>query len=169
MELNIASAFRLRNKLKERIKKLTEIVQNAEVTKQVGTTENTATFDGKTFNEAIAEINFLMTTLRDFNLAIDKANEVNKEDLINLETLKAEIAFYDLVTQKIRRAPPFFYEHNKEGGRDKIEMELLLDQKSIVSHFESLKKKKDDLEEKLANSNAKTQVNFDRSKIDKLL
>jgi len=44
-----------------------------------------------------------------------------------------------------------------------------LDQKSIVSHFESLKKKKDDLEEKLANSNAKTQVNFDRSKIEKLL
>jgi hypothetical protein len=169
MELNIASAFRLRNKLKERIKKLTEIIQNAEVTKQVGTLENTAVFDGKTFNEAIAEVNFLMSTLRDFNLAIDKANEVNKEDLISLETLKAEIAFYDSVTQKIRRAPPFFYEHNKEGGRDKIEMELLLDQKTIVSHFESLKKKKDDLEEKLASSNAKTQVNFDRSKIEKLL
>jgi len=169
MELSIATSFRLRNKLKERIKKSTEIIQGAEVSKQIGTAENTAVFDGKTFNEAITEVNFLMATLRDFNLAIDKANEVNREDLITLETLKAEIAFYDSISQKIRRAPRFSLEYNKEGGRDKIEMELLLDQKAIVSHFESLKKQKDDLEEKLAGSNAKTQVNFDRSVIEKFL
>jgi len=169
MELSIATSFRLRNKLKDRIKKTTENIQGAEISKQIGTTENTAVFDGKTFNEAVSNVNFLMATLRDFNLAIDKANEVNREDLISLETLKAEIAFYDMISQKIRRASLFSFEPNKEGGRDKIEMELLLDQKAVVSHLESLKKKKDDLEEKLTISNAKTQVNFDREVIEKLL
>ena len=169
MELNIASAFRLRNKLKGRISKLSGIVQRAEVTKQIGTLENTAVFDGMTFNEAVAEVQFLMATLRDFNLAIDKANQVNREDLIALETVKAEIAFYEQITQKIRQAPLFFYEHNREGGRDKIEMEFLLEQKTVVSHFENLKKKKDDIEEKLAASNAKTKVLFDRSVIEEHL
>jgi predicted aspartyl protease len=169
MGLNIASAFRLRNKLKERIKKLSEISQRAEVTKQIGTLENVSTFDGKTFNETVAEVSFLMATLQNFNIAIDKANEVNREDLIGLETLKAEIAFYDFLTQKIRQAPRISYEYNKEGGRDKIEMEFLLDQKAVVSHLEILKKKKDEIEEKLADSNFKTEVNFDKSIIEKLL
>ena len=169
MGLNIATAFRLRNKLKEKIKRLSEIVQRAEVTKQAGTNENTAVFDGLTFNSTIDQVKLLMATLRDFNLAIDKANEVNRTDLITLETLKAEMAFYDTVAQKVRKAQPFTYEYNAEGGRDKIEMELLLDQKSIVSHYENLKKQKDDIEEKLATSNSNTQVDFDRKIIDKLL
>jgi len=48
-------------------------------------------------------------------------------------------------------------------------MEHLLDQKVIVSHLERLKKKKDDIEEKLASSNFKTEVNFDKSIIENLL
>ena len=169
MGLNIATAFRLRNKLKEQIKKLSEIVQRAEVSKQTGTKENTTAFDGLTFNDAIEKVKLLMATLCDFNLAIDKANEVNRADLIALETLKAEIAFYDTVAHKVRNAQPFSYEYNAEGGRDKIEMELLLDQKSIVSHYENLKKQKDYIEEKLATSNSNTQVDFNRKKIDRLL
>ena len=169
MGLNIASAFRLRNKLKEKIKKLSEIAQGADVTKQVGTIENVSTFDGKTFNETVTEVSLLMATLRDFNIAIDKANEVNRKDLIELETLKAEIAFYHFITKKIRQASPVSYEYNKEGGRDKIEMEFLLDQKTVVSHLENIKKKKDDIEEKLACSNFNTEVNFDKTIIEKLL
>jgi len=42
MSLSIASAFRLRNKLKERIKRLTDIAGRAAVTKPEGTEENTA-------------------------------------------------------------------------------------------------------------------------------
>ena len=169
MTLNIASAFRLRNKMKERIRKLSGIVERADITKQVGTPENTSSFDGKTFSDTVAEVSLLMATLRDFNVAIDKANEVNRQDLISLETLKAEMAFYDSLTQRIRQAPLFTYEHNKEGGRDKIEMELLLDQKTVVSRLEGLKKKKDEIEEKLAESNYRTEVHFDKSIIEKLL
>ena len=169
MSLSIASAFRLRNKLKGRIKQLSEIAGRAEMTKAEGTVENSAVFDGKTFRETVAQVSHLMTVLRDFNLAIDKSNLANKEALINVESLKAEIAFYENIAQKVRSAPLYSYEHNAEGGRDKIRLEPLLSQQEIVAHLDSLKKRKDDIEEKLSASNIKTQVDFDQDIIAKLL
>jgi hypothetical protein len=169
MGLNIASAFRLRNKLKERIKKMIDACEGAAVTKPVGTAENTAVFDGKSFVDTVAAVSLLMATLRDFNIAIDRANAVNKEDLITLETLKAEIAFYDTLTGDIRRAEKFSYEYNATGGRDKIEQEPVLNQKTVVAYLEELKKKKDAIEEKLANSNFSVQVDFDQNRIKSLL
>jgi len=169
MSLSITSAFRLRNKLKERIKRLSEISGRADVTKPEGTDENTAIFEGKTFKETIEEVSVLMSSLRDFNVAIDKSNSINKESLINLESIKAEIAFYEGITQKVRSAPIYSYEYNAEGGRDKIKLEALLSQKDIVKHLNSLKKKKDDIEEKLNYSNMETQVNFDQNIITSLL
>ena len=169
MSLNIASAFRLRNKLKERIKRLSDIALRADVTKPEGTDENTAIFDGKTFNETIEDVSLLMTTLRDFNIAVEKANWINREDLINLESLKAEISFYESITQKVRGAPQYSYEYNAEGGRDKIKLELLLSQKSVITHLDALKKKKDSIEEKLAKSNMEVLVEYDQNIINKLL
>ena len=169
MSLSISSAFRLRNKLKERIKRLSEIAGRAEATKPEGTDENTAIFDGKTFKETIAEVSALMNVLCEFNIAIDKANSVNKEALINLESLKAEIAFYENITQKVRNAPLFSYEYNAEGGRDKVRQEPLLSQKDIVAYLDSLKKRKDAIEEKLAEANINTQVDFDQNSITLLL
>ena len=169
MTLNIASSFRLRNKLKERIKRLTEIAERADVTKPESTEENTAIFDGKTFDESIDEVSVLMTTLRDFNLAIDKANLINKENLINLESLKAEISFYEDITQKVRNAPLFSYEYNAEGGRDKVKQELLVSQKKVIEHLSSIKKRKDAIEEMLAKSNIETNVDFDPDVINKLI
>ena len=169
MALSIASAFRLRNKLKERIKRLSDISGRAEATKPEGTEENKALFDGKTFRETIAQVSVLMAALRDFNIAIDRANSVNKEALIRLESLKAEIAFYEGITQKVRNAPLYSYEYNAEGGRDKIKQEALLSQKDIVAHLDSLKKMKDGLEEQLAKSNIETQVDCDQDSIAKLL
>jgi hypothetical protein len=169
MGLTIASAFRLRNKLKERIKELTNACERAPVTKALGTEENTTGFDGKSFSDSIANVSLLMSTLRDFNLAIEKANVVNKEDLITLETLKAEIAFYDTIVSKVRNAGKFEYEDNPNGGRDKVELELVLDRQAIVTHFKELRKKKNTVEEKLAASNFTVQVNFDQEIINRLL
>jgi hypothetical protein len=169
MGLSISSAFRLRNKLKERIKELTRACEKAPIAKHRGTEENTASFDGKSFADTVANVSLLMAVLRDFNLAIDKANIVNKEDLITLETLKAEIAFYDTIADKIRRFEKFEYEYNPDGGRDKIEMELVLDQQKIVAQCKELKKKKDAIEGKLANINFTVQVDFDQEKINRLL
>ena len=169
MNVNIASAFRLRNKLKERIKRLTSQTDEADVTKHAGTEEHTTVFDGKTFRETVALVSLIMNTLRDFNLAIDKANLVNKEDLITLESLKAEIAFYENMACKIRDARAFSYEDNPAGGKDKIPLELVLDQDAVVSHLETLKKRKDGLEEKLGASNFSVTADFDRNTIEKLL
>jgi len=169
MSLSIASAFRLRNKLKERIKRLSDLADRAEASKPEGTDENTALFDGKTFREIIAQVSVLMATLRDFNIAIDKANAKNKAALINVESLKAEIAFYEHINHKVRNAPLYSYEPNAEGGRDKIKQEALLSQQEIVAHLDSLKKRKDDIEEQLAQSNIETQVDFDQNVISQLL
>jgi hypothetical protein len=169
MALTITSAFRLRNKLKERISKLTALTAAAEITKPAGKEENTAVFDGKSFNETIAAVCLLMATLRDFNLAIEKANAVNKEALITLESLKAELAFYESLAGKFHRLEKYSFEYNPEGGRDKIELEPVVDQKAIVAHLDELKKKKDEIEEGLTNSNFKTLVEFDQARITKLL
>jgi hypothetical protein len=169
MALTITSAFRLRNKLKEKISRLTSLTGGAEITKPAGKEENMAVFDGKTFKETISTVCLLMTTLRDFNLAIEKANAVNKEDLITLESLKAEIAFYESIAGKFRRVEKYSYEYNSSGGRDKIELEPVLDQTAIVSRLDELKKKKDEIEERLANSNFKIIVEFDQARINKLL
>ena len=169
MGVNIASAFRLRNKLKERIKRLSDIAMRADITKPEGTDENTSVFDGKTFAETIEEVSLLMMTLRDFNAAIEKANVLNREDLISLESLKAEISFYESITQKVRGAPQYSYEYNAEGGRDKIKQELLISQKKVIIHLDALKKKKDSIEEKLAKSNMEMLVDYDQNIINKLL
>jgi hypothetical protein len=169
MALTIAQAFRLRNKLKDKIKKMTSLSESAELTKQVNKEENTTIFDGKTFKETIAAVSLLMSTLKDFNLAIEKANTVNRTDLITLESLKAEIAFYDTLAGRFRRVEKFSYEYNSSGGRDKIELEPVLSQKEIISRLEELKKKKDEIEERLANSNFNTLVEFDQAVIGRLL
>jgi hypothetical protein len=169
MAVSITSAFRLRNKLKEKISKLTSLTGGAEITKPAGREENTAFFDGKTFGETISTVCLLMATLRDFNLAIEKANAVNKEDLISLESLKAEIAFYESLAGKFRMVEKYSYEFNPAGGRDKIELEPVLDQRIIVSRLDELKKEKDKIEERLADSNFKTMVEFDQARINKLL
>jgi len=169
MGLNIASAFRLRNKLKERIKELTRACDSASVTKDLGTAENTAGFDGKSFADSIADVGLLMAALRDLNLAIEKANTVNKVDLITLETLKAEIAFYDTLVRKLRNAEQFVHEENSDGGQDKIEQELVINQQVVLDHWKNLKNKREAIEEKLANSNLTIQVNFDQEVINRLL
>jgi len=169
MGLNIVSAFRLRNKLKERIQELTRTCYKAKVTKPIATPENTTVFDGINFTDSIKNVSLLMATLRDLNLAIEKSNITNKEDIINLETLKAEIAFYDTMVNNVRNAEKFEYEYNPEGGRDKIEMELVLNQQIIVDHWKNLKKKKGEIEEKLAISNLAIQVDFDQEIINRLL
>jgi len=169
MSLNITSAFRLRNKLKERIKELTKACERASVTKNAGTEENTAVFDGKSFADSIAYVSLLMATLKDFNLAIEKANAVNKEDIITLETLKAEFSFYSTIINKARSASKFEFEYNPDGGRDKVELELVLDRETLVSNYKELKTKIDTLEEKLANSNFTVKVDFDQEVINRLL
>jgi hypothetical protein len=167
--LTIAAAFRLRNKLKERIKKITVQIESTDVVKDAGMPENTTAFDGKTFTETIQMVTRLMSVLKDLNLAIDNANVVNKEDLITLESTKAEIALYENIANKCRSSEQFRFEYNADGGKNKIMLEMVLDQPALVTRLDQLIRLKDAIEEKLSESNFKTVVNFDMSAIKKWL
>jgi hypothetical protein len=166
---NLASSFRLRNKLKERIAGLSNAIESAEFGKNAGTEENTSPCDGKTLTEAIAEVNALMELLRELNSKIEKANTVNRDSLINMETLKAKIAFYGRVAQKCRHSKKYEFEYDEEGERVKVAKEPLVDQAQVTAVLASLKKEKDALEEKITAVNFNAAVDFDPETILKRL
>ena len=163
--LNLASSFRLRNKLKERIAGLSLVIENAEFNKTAGTEENTGPCDGKTLTEAIAEVDTLMELLKELNAEIEKENKVNRDSLIILETLKAKIAFYERVAQKCRRSKIYEFEYDEKGERIRVSKEPLVNQGEITAVLASLKKEKDALEEKIAVVNFSAAVDFDPEKV----
>jgi hypothetical protein len=162
---NLASSFRLRNKLKEKIASLSYSIESAEFIKTTGTAENTNPCDGKTLSEAIAEVDSLMELLQELNIKIDKANVVNKDSLIIMETLKAKIAFYEKVVTKCRRGKKYEFEFDEKGERIRVEKEPVVDQKQITAVLASLKKEKDALEEKINTANYNTAVDFNSEAI----
>ncbi|GHU11771.1 hypothetical protein FACS1894151_11460 [Spirochaetia bacterium] len=85
------------------------------------------------------------------------------------ETVKAGIALYDDIADKCRSAGKYRYEYNTEGGRDKITLEPVLDQSAIVAKLDALKQTRDEIEEKLAESNFRTAVDFDAGLVKNLL
>jgi hypothetical protein len=163
--LNLAGSFRLRNKLKERISSLISAIEEAEFSKTIGIEENTSPCDGKTLEEAIAEVHALMDILRELNDQIEKANTVNRESLIILETLKSKIAFYEKIIRKCRCGKRYEFEYDEKGDRIKVDKEPLVDQRKSTIVLTSLKKEKDILEEKIATVNFNRAVDFDPEKI----
>jgi hypothetical protein len=151
----------LRNKLKERISTLTDAITSAGFSKTAGTEENTNQCDGKTLDEAVREVDALMSLLRDLNARIENANQVNRPLLIELETIKAKIAFYNIITQKCRRVKPYEFESDEQGEPRRVAKEPLLDQKKMTSALANLKKEKDALEERIAAVNMTAAVDID--------
>jgi hypothetical protein len=162
---NLASSFRLRNKLKERISGLIGAIEGSEFSKIIGTEENTSPCDGKTLEETVAEVHALMDILQELNARIEKANAVNRDFLIMLETLKSKIAFYEKIAQKCRRCRKYEFECDEEGERIKVVKEPLIDQKAVAATLANLKKEKDGMEEKTAALNFNTAVDFDPERI----
>jgi hypothetical protein len=104
----------LRNKLRERISGLISAIEDAGFNKSIGTEENAGPCDGKTLEESIAEVHAFMDILQELNVRMEKANEVNRDFLIMLETLKTKIAFYEKIAQKCRRYRKCEFECNEE-------------------------------------------------------
>lgn len=162
---NLASSFRLRNKLKERISSLTGAIESAEFSKTTGTEENTSPCDGKTLEESISEVDALMDMLWELNGRIEKANTINRDSLILLETLKSKIAFYEKVVQKCRRSKKYEFEYDAQGERIKVDKEPLVDQRTVTAMLAKVKQEKDGIEEKISAVNFNTNVDFDPEKI----
>jgi hypothetical protein len=163
--LNLASSFRLRNKIKEKISNISAAIEGAEFSKTAGTEENTSPCDGKTLEQAVSEVSVLMDILQELNRRIAEANLVNRDTLITLETLKARIVFYEKITKQCRQCRKYELERGDEGDLIKVAKEPLLDQGKMTAVLAALKKEKDALEEKIATVNFNTVVDFDPEQI----
>jgi hypothetical protein len=170
--MNINEAFRLRNRLNEKIRDMKERVAKAEYEKTVGTEENSWPLDGKTLKETIEATDSLMDLLCIFNEAIENANAENRLDLVRMETLKQKLAFYSGIVLKCREGKRFDYEYPEGYSTDKmtrVAKVLVLDQPDMAGKYNALKKESAKLEAKLAKQNAKIIVEFDASKIEEAL
>jgi hypothetical protein len=167
--MNINEAFRLRNRLKDRIRDLQGRVTDAEYEKTEGAEENSWRLDGKTLKETIEVTDTLMDLLCAFNEAIENANAENRLDLVRMETLKQKLAFYSGIVLKCREGKRFDYEYPEGYSSDKMKKVtkvLVLDQPDMVGKYNALKNENAKLEAKLAQQNAKINVEFDASKIE---
>jgi len=171
--MNLNEAFRLRNRLKDRIRDLKERVANAVYEKSEGMEEFTRPLDGKTLKETIEVTEALMDLLCAFNESIENANAENRIDLVRMEALKQKIAFYSGIIQKSRKGKGYEYEypegHYSSDSMVKVVKVLVLDQASIVLKYNDLCTERDSLEAHLAKQNAKIQVDFDSAQIKKAL
>lgn len=167
--LNLANSFRLRNKVKEKISKLQQLVADAEFTKDKGTPEDVLKTDGANMMNVIMAIDNLMKELTKLNQAIAEANVVNSANLIELESAKAFIAYYEKLANRSRNLKTYRMEMNATAGYEKIELEPIVNQNEFLSKLDCWKKTKDSLEEQLAESNFKTAVHFNEEELKKLL
>jgi hypothetical protein len=166
---SINSAFRLRNRIKEKIQRLNALITGASYEKEAGTEENCTKLDGMSLQETITQAVSLMNLLCDFNKAIEKVNEVNRADLATLESVKAKISLYEQITLLCRACKGYEDEYREVHavGYEKVRVikELVLDQAAMVKELEAFKKEKNRLEENLSRSNYETKVDFDTDKI----
>jgi hypothetical protein len=159
--LTLAGSFRLRNRLKEKISNVTDAIEAADFTKNAGGEEDTYPCDGKTLEMAIREAGELMDLLREFNRRIEKANLVNRDALISLETLKAKISLHEKIAKKCRRCGKYEFEFDENGERVKVAKENLVNQAAVISALANLRKEKDALEDEISSVNFRTAVDFD--------
>jgi CRISPR/Cas system CSM-associated protein Csm2 small subunit len=171
--LNLNGAFRLRNRLKDKIAHLNKLIEDANYEKEKGAEENTSKLDGKTLEATINESTALMDLLRELNQAITRANAPNREDLISLESLRAKIALFETVARHCRNR-----KSKEEGQLSRVLNEEVwketvydpvLDQTKYVAALNDLKKEKEKLEDILAGRNAEFKVDFDKEKILQVL
>jgi DNA-binding protein YbaB len=170
--MNISEAFRLRNRLNDKIRNLKERVAKAEYEKTEGAEENSWCLDGKTLKETIEVTDTLMDLLCAFNEAIENANAENRLDLVHMEALKQKLAFYSGIVQKCREGKRFDYEYPEGYGSEKmikVTKVLVIDQPDMVGKYNALKNESAKLEAKLAKQNARISVGFDASKIEEAL
>jgi iron uptake system EfeUOB component EfeO/EfeM len=163
--VSINEAFRLRNRLKEKIRQLTEMVKNVEYEKTKGEEENCAGLDGLTLKDSLAKLDGLISLLNDFNTAIEMANNVNRPALIKLDTLRAKTALYQKILEKCRECKGYEYVEQYSQNPVKVLKEPVIDQSEVVRRLAYLNKEMNEVEESLAKSNYETKVDFDTGTI----
>ena len=153
--MNLNQAFKKRNKLQEEINTLKGMMSSKIVIKEVKEPENTRLLNGLTCEEWFALTNEKIAELVKLATAIDKANERVKPLLSQLNILKSQKAFLGRLNEYIVDSPrKYYYAENDKT----IYLELTIEQEKVLRQMEDLTVKIDQLEEKIGQLNASTQV-----------
>lgn len=154
--MNLNQAFKKRNKLQEEINALKGMRSGKIVIKEVNEPENTRLLNGMTCEQWFTLTNAKIAELVKLAVAIDKANEKIKPLLSQLNILKSQKAFLERLNGYIVDSPrKYYYAENDKT----VYLELTIEQEKVLCQMYDLTTKIDELEEKIGQLNASTQVN----------
>lgn len=154
--MNLNQAFKKRNKLQEEINALKGMRSGKIVIKEVNEPENTRLLNGMTCEQWFTLTNAKIAELVKLAVAIDKANEKIKPLLSQLNILKSQKAFLTGLNDYIVDSPrKYYYAENDKT----VYLELTIKQEEVLRQIDVLTAQIDELEEKVGQLNASTQVN----------
>lgn len=154
--MNLNQAFKKRNKLQEEINTLKGMMSSKIVIKEAKEPENTRLLNGLTCEKWFALTNEKIAELIKLAIAIDKANEKVKPLLSQLNILKSQKAFLERLNGYIVDSPrKYYYAENDKT----VYLELTIKQEEVLRQIDVLTAQIDELEEKVGQLNASTQVN----------
>lgn len=153
--MNLNQAFKKRNKLQEEINALKGMRSGKIVIKEVNEPENTRLLNGMTCEQWFTLTNAKIAELVKLAVAIDKANEKIKPLLSQLNILKSQKAFLTGLNDYIVDSPrKYYYAENDKT----VYLDLTIKQEEVLRQIDVLTAQIDELEEKVGQLNASTQV-----------
>lgn len=153
--MNLNQAFKKRNKLQEEINALKGMRSGKIVIKEVNEPENTRLLNGMTCEQWFTLTNAKIAELVKLAVAIDKANEKIKPLLSQSNILKSQKAFLTGLNDYIVDSPrKYYYAENDKT----VYLELTIKQEEVLRQIDVLTAQIDELEEKVGQLNASTQV-----------
>jgi hypothetical protein len=163
--ITLQSAFRLRNSLKKSIELQKSRIRSCEISKEVGTEEDTNVY-GATLLEMVKRCDQSMCELLALNQKIEAANNANRKQIEELQTVRARLEFFRLVEDMFRSYAPLTKQIDN-GVLFETKWETKLNSVEIRQTAEALRKEKDRIETALENANATITVEVDAEKIER--
>lgn len=159
--ISLAKAFRIRNKLKE---KVTQKMSDWNYTPKSWPENMSPSYkrsDGRSAKQVIDDFEWLENVLLSLNIAINYANQKQAQAInLRINSINDRMRFLEMAYEEVLRQPDIKEDTNRVTGVTNItKMETAIQNpneiKSIIDH---LKNTKFDLETKLSELNATTQV-----------
>jgi vacuolar-type H+-ATPase subunit I/STV1 len=161
--ITLQSAFRLRNSLKKSIELQKNRIRFCEISKETGTEEDTNVY-GATLQEMVKRCDQTMCELLVLNKKIESANNPNRNQIEELQTVRARLEYFLSVEEKFHSFSPLTKQINN-GVLFETKWELKLNSAEIRQTTEALRKEKERIETTLENANATITIEVDMEKI----
>lgn len=153
--MNLAQAFKRRNKLQNELNDLRAMYNSSSLTREEGEPEQTDRLNGMTCKQWLDTIALKENNLESLIAMIDEANKDIKPTLSKIQHLKNMKKFREELLRDLRRNAG-----EKRYMEDKtINFVLNLDPKEIYESIKQIDKEIEILEDKVTNYNATTLIN----------